>query len=248
MKRALIIATVFLFSAHQLPAPISEVPEATPAPKLQPKREATPRPKPKPAATRRPTPNRSFAGTWRGTTVDTSSTGGQGSSRYVIKISDDEKTAQISWSYSAGDFGPYQTPCIRFGAALSWSLTGSETTVTDTFQLNNDGTAAFTRQGRWTSGDNQGVTFNGLGTFWREGASLAPSRPQGTTITSIPQTTAAAAPKNAGDLPTAKPVPNKPGFVYDPFDPNTKVILDCRGKASGTKLKDPFSGKLFTIP
>ena len=48
-------------------------------------------------------------------------------------------------------------------------------------------------------------------------------------------------------IPTAKPVPGKPGFVYDPFDPKPNLFLDVRGRASGTKVKDP-AGRLFVVP
>jgi hypothetical protein len=30
--------------------------------------------------------------------------------------------------------------------------------------------------------------------------------------------------------------------------PNSRVLLDVRGKASGTKLKEPGSGQLFVVP
>jgi hypothetical protein len=50
------------------------------------------------------------------------------------------------------------------------------------------------------------------------------------------------------DIPTAKRDPDKPGFVYNPFDPTANRLLDVRGKASGTKVKDPVSGRLFIVP
>ena len=49
-------------------------------------------------------------------------------------------------------------------------------------------------------------------------------------------------------VPVAKAVPNKPGFVYNPFQPNSHILLDVRGKPSGTKLIEPGSGKLFVVP
>ena len=247
-----IVLVIFLLalSAHRLPAPISETPEATPTPK--PKREATQRSKPKPEAIpkRTATPNRSFAGTWSGSTVDTSSNGNQGSSNYVVKISDDEKTVLISWRKAeAAMNGPdYPATCIRFGSALSWSLKQmGETPIwqcTDTLQLNSNGTASYASSGSFIAGDYEGGTFNSTGTFSRQGASSTPSVQQ--TRTTIPATTAA--PENVGGLPVAKPVPNKPGFVYNPFDPNSRFLLDVRGKASGTKLIEPKSGKLFIVP
>jgi hypothetical protein len=60
--------------------------------------------------------------------------------------------------------------------------------------------------------------------------------------------TTAAASQNPNEIPTAKAVPGRPGFVYNPFDPTATRLLDVRGRPSGTKLKDPVSGKLFIVP
>jgi hypothetical protein len=48
------------------------------------------------------------------------------------------------------------------------------------------------------------------------------------------------------DYPTAKPVEGKPGYVYSPFDPGKYV--DVSGYAPGSKVKDPYSGKIFKVP
>jgi len=48
-------------------------------------------------------------------------------------------------------------------------------------------------------------------------------------------------------IPTAKPVPGKPGYVFSPFDPSGGYV-DVTGYASGQKVKDPYSGKIFLIP
>ena len=48
------------------------------------------------------------------------------------------------------------------------------------------------------------------------------------------------------DFPTAKPVEGKPGYVYSPFDPGKYV--DVSGYAPGSKVKDPYSGKIFKVP
>jgi hypothetical protein len=249
VSRIVLMIFLLVLSAHRLPAPISEVPQTTPTPK--PKREMITRSKSKPEGTPKPTTNLNrFAGTWSGSTVDTSSSGNQGISSYVIKISDDEKTVLIDWHVSGTNPSGtgLQAPCIRFGNSLSWSLKqlGDTPTwaCTDTFQLNSNGTASFVRQGTFIAGDYQGVTYNNTGTFSREGA-LPVSGPQ-TTTTSATQTVPAAV--NTGDLPVAKPVPNKPGFVYNPFDPNSRFLLDVRGKPAGTKLIEPKSGKLFIVP
>lgn len=47
-------------------------------------------------------------------------------------------------------------------------------------------------------------------------------------------------------FPTARPVPEKPGYVYSPSDP-TKYV-DVSGYAPGSKVKDPYSGKIFVVP
>jgi hypothetical protein len=247
----LVLAIALLVFAPRLPAPISE--ETAPTPKPQPKREATPKPKPKPEAKPKPTPNRSFAGTWTGSTADTWSNGDTSTTLWLIKISDDEKTALISWrgSGEAANGPYYQATCIRFGSALSWSLKqmgeNPTWTCTDTLQLNSNGTASFVHSGSIIAGDYQGMTFNDTGTLSRQGSSPASLIPQTTTISPTPQTTATVAPQ-IGEIPTARPVPDRPGFVYNPFDRTAKRLLDVRGKPSGTKVKDPFSGRLFIVP
>lgn len=47
--------------------------------------------------------------------------------------------------------------------------------------------------------------------------------------------------------PTAKPVPGKPGYVFSPFDPSGGYV-DVNGYTSGSKVKDPYSGKIFVVP
>jgi hypothetical protein len=249
ITRPLLPIALLLVSVVSLPAPISE--ETAPTPKPQPKQETTPKPKPKPAATPKPkpTPNRSFVGNWTGSAVWSSSNGESGTTVYLIKISDDEKTAWVNWGESETNLsGPgYQAPCNRFREALTWSLTFAEYIVTDTLRMNANGTATFVREGRWTSGDNQGITFNHSGTLSRQDSLPAGSITQ-TTTASAPQTATTPATSQDTALPIAKPVLERPGFVYNPFDRNAKRLLDVRGRASGSKVKDPFSEKLFIVP
>ena len=47
--------------------------------------------------------------------------------------------------------------------------------------------------------------------------------------------------------PTAKVVPGKPGYVFSPFDPSGGYV-DVNGYPSGSKVKDPYSGKIFLVP
>jgi len=216
-------AVVLLLTTHRLPAPISEVPETTPTPK--PKREATPRLKAKPEATPKPTAtsNRSFAGTWTGSAGNSS-----GSAVYVIKISDDEKTVWINWNKSGKNItgSGLQAPCNRFRETLTWSITQQVSIETDTLRMNANGTASFVRKGN---------TYNVTGTLSRQDFSSAPSVSQTTTLS----------PQISG-WPTAKPVPGKPGYVFNPFVPDSYV--DVQGFPSGTVVKDPYSNKLFIVP
>jgi len=50
----------------------------------------------------------------------------------------------------------------------------------------------------------------------------------------------------APQFPTAKPVPSRPGLVSNPFNPSE--YIDVSGYPSGSKVKDPNSGKIFTVP
>jgi hypothetical protein len=47
-------------------------------------------------------------------------------------------------------------------------------------------------------------------------------------------------------FPTAKAVPDKPGYVFSPFDSSRYV--DVSGYTSGTKVKDPWTDKIFVVP
>lgn len=55
------------------------------------------------------------------------------------------------------------------------------------------------------------------------------------------------APVTVGEIPYAKPVPGKPGFVFSPYD-QYKGYIDVRGFPPGTEVKDPYSGKSFLVP
>jgi len=49
------------------------------------------------------------------------------------------------------------------------------------------------------------------------------------------------------EFPTAKAVPDKPGYVFSPFDSSGRYV-DVSGYASGTKVKDPWTDKIFVVP
>jgi hypothetical protein len=119
---------------------------------------------------------------------------------------------------------------------------------TNTYQSNCDGNTM-----RWETGSSWTLTPNpdgqtalitcNSGGFFGVGAFSLSTIFRRTTATQVSTPVRAT---NA--VPVAKPVPDKPGFVYNPFDPNSRVLLDVRGKPSGTKLIEPKSGKLFVVP
>jgi hypothetical protein len=49
------------------------------------------------------------------------------------------------------------------------------------------------------------------------------------------------------NFPTAKAVPGKSGYVFSPFDAEGKYV-DVSGYPSGTKVKDPWTDKIFIVP
>ncbi len=62
-----------------------------------------------------------------------------------------------------------------------------------------------------------------------------------------PRVTAAQPPVQPAQIPYAKPVPGKAGYVFSPFDPNGGYV-DVNGYTPGSKVKDPYSGKIFLVP
>ena len=73
------------------------------------------------------------------------------------------------------------------------------------------------------------------------------SSPPTVTEKSKPSPSASRNISSQSQLPTAKPVPGKPGYVFSPFDPGGGYV-DVTGYASGQKVKDPYSGKIFLVP
>ncbi len=48
-------------------------------------------------------------------------------------------------------------------------------------------------------------------------------------------------------FPVAKPVPDRPGLVFNPFNAGDGYI-DVSGYAPGSKVKDPTTQKIFIVP
>lgn len=60
-------------------------------------------------------------------------------------------------------------------------------------------------------------------------------------------TSASHASSSQATFPTGKPVPDKPGYVFSPFDKEGRYV-DVSGFPSGTKVKDPWTDKIFLVP
>ena len=235
MARSIALMTFLLeSSAHRLPAPISETPENPPPAPLQ-----ITQPKVRHSTKRRPQENdlsvkqqttveRSrpqpkatlgrFAGTWLGNI----SQGVAGNVDVTLTIN--ATGTEVKEQSSVGTFTRHGT-CN--GNTATWRG-GLFNEIAWTFAPNpDDQTAAVTSKGLFSR--NSTATFR---------------KTQNAPISSS-TTTAGSQPT---DAPIATLVPDKPGFVYNPFDPNRKVILDVRGIPAGTKVKIPATGRLFIVP
>ena len=61
-----------------------------------------------------------------------------------------------------------------------------------------------------------------------------------------PKPSPAQASTTSSIFPTAKAVPDKPGYVFSPFDSSRYV--DVSGYTPGSKVKDPWTDKIFIVP
>ncbi len=77
------------------------------------------------------------------------------------------------------------------------------------------------------------------------GATPRPPRRE-TASTTPPAPRATPPPAAAEQFPTARPVPDKPGFVYS-VDPKGGIV-DVTGYKSGDKAKDPYTKQIFIVP
>jgi hypothetical protein len=66
-----------------------------------------------------------------------------------------------------------------------------------------------------------------------------------TPVESTPAETKPAVPRE--DLPYGQPIVGKKGFVYSPYAPD-KGQVDVDGIPAGTKVKCPYTGKVFRVP
>ena len=54
--------------------------------------------------------------------------------------------------------------------------------------------------------------------------------------------------KAKAGLPYGIPVPGRKGMVTSPYTPEDAKYVDVTGFASGSVVKDPYTGKLFLVP
>jgi hypothetical protein len=74
-----------------------------------------------------------------------------------------------------------------------------------------------------------------------------PSSENAAIATTPPSGNAAIATNTIDDgIPIAKPVPGRPGVVYNPYNPNEKISVS--GIRPGAKAKDSRTGKVFRVP
>jgi hypothetical protein len=136
VKRTLIAVALLVITAHRLPAPIQEIPEApTPAVTVSAKPKPKLPPKPRGEATPKPSPAVSFAGTWRGGT-ECHALWTLHLQRIVI-ISADEKTLSGPANEAAVAIGPLA--CHRLGYSLLADEAFGKTIVHYKLQIASDG-------------------------------------------------------------------------------------------------------------
>jgi len=78
------------------------------------------------------------------------------------------------------------------------------------------------------------------------GAATPPAVTTPPVIGTTPTVTTTAPPPAVGDVPFARAVPGKPGFVYSPKDP--KKMISVEGLRPGQKARDPETGDIFRVP
>jgi hypothetical protein len=93
------------------------------------------------------------------------------------------------------------------------------------------------RQQRYESAEVQSQSPNTVLRVTRKETTQAKPKPS-------PSTDASA---SRAEFPTAKSVPGKSGYVFSPFDSSGRYV-DVSGYAHGTKVKDPWTDKIFIVP
>jgi len=79
-----------------------------------------------------------------------------------------------------------------------------------------------------------------------EQSASAPSR-AGVNKPSVKPSPSSQTSASTTQFPVAKPVPDRPGLVFNPFNA-TGGYIDVSGYAPGSKVKDPTTQKIFIVP
>ncbi len=80
-----------------------------------------------------------------------------------------------------------------------------------------------------------------------QSSSAAPRTTHTETVQEKPKPPPSHASAPQAEFPTAKSVPGKPGYVFSPFDSSGRYV-DVSGYGSGSKVKDPWTDKIFIVP
>jgi len=79
------------------------------------------------------------------------------------------------------------------------------------------------------------------------GQTSQPPKEEGSTGT-VRRVSAADVEKIKAGLPYGIPVPGRKGMVTSPYTPDEGKYVDVTGFASGSIIKDPYTGKFFLVP
>ena len=124
------------------------------------------------------------------------------------------------------------------------------TTTTTTTRTGNAAVSDVARPGRPVNVPPPSGPRTGAST--RSSGAPPPTSSSGSTATVSPQRkpVVAATPRPSASpktqFPTAKPVPDRPGYVYS-IDPKGGIV-DVTGYKSGDKAKDPYTQQIFIVP
>jgi hypothetical protein len=264
------VGLAFLIAPPRLPAPVVEPAETPVAQEHPSKTKRSPKPKSsseqneeteakqtnKVAAKSTPPPRRKFVGNW----VGTMPTIPWGNLESVVTIDSTETAMAVSW-YNADDPGSGKihqrfkpSPENERGhpalnpAFASARLEGGTLIASFPAPLLGTSTWSLTPEPDGVTAKARMQAFmNDFHAVFHRTADTSTSSSTATAAV-VPSKSTAAPPVKTAEVPTAKAVPGKSGFVYNPFDSNKTHLLDVRGKASGAKVQDPVSKKFFIVP